>query len=132
MKLPGYCSKCAAPIPKSRRYCDGCRPPSKYGNRIVHDDGIRFDSAAEHRRYCQLKVLQLGNKIHSLEVHPRCDLSVNGKKVGVFTPDFRYVEPGRGVVVEDVKGQRHMTADFTLRANLFEAIYGVKVEVVRP
>lgn len=131
MRLPGYCQKCAAPIPKKRRYCDACRPPSKYGNKPVLDDGLRFDSKAEHKRYCQLKVLQLGGKIHTLEVHPRCDLAVNGKKVGVFTPDFRYVEPGRGVVVEDVKGAG-VTADFRLRANLFEAIYGVKVEVVRP
>lgn len=131
MKLPGYCQKCAVKIPKSRKFCDGCRPVSKYRNKPVVHEGQRFDSRAEFRRWSQLKLLELAGKISNLEVHPRRPLVVNGKTVGHFRPDFIYLEPGRGVVVEDVKGQRRMTADFTLRAALFEAIYGVPVQVVR-
>ena len=58
-------------------------------------------------------------------------MKVNGKKVGRFTADFRYLEPGRGLVIEDVKGEPTRKGEaYRLRKKLFEAIYGLTVTEV--
>jgi hypothetical protein len=78
--------------------------------------------------------------IAELVVHPVYPLVVNGKKVGRYTADFSYKENGNKVV-EDVKPhKRHKktgamipvtTAVFNLRRKVFEALYDIKLEVVR-
>ena len=94
--------------------------PHKYGARKVKDDGYTFDSQAEHRRYRELKLLERAGAIHDLRVHPTYVLRGAGNvKVCRYIADFTYVEPGRGVVTEDVKGVR--TQVYLLKRKLFEA-----------
>lgn len=38
MKLPGFCSKCATPIPRARKYCDGCKPTWLYAVNTTRPD----------------------------------------------------------------------------------------------
>lgn len=99
----------------------------KYRARKVKEDGITFDSRAEHARYLELRLLERSGHIQGLQVHPRFILqekftAPDGEKVRAIThaPDFQYDEEGV-TVVEDVKGV--VTADFRLRYRLFRARY---------
>ena len=100
---------------------------SKYHNRPVTIDGIRFDSQAEAARYGELKLLHQAGEIHKLRTHPRYTLldafEVKGVKYRaiVYEGDFEYIENGQ-VVCEDVKGKR--TAVFNLKKKLFIKRYG--------
>jgi len=100
--------------------------PSKYRNVRTVVDGITFDSAAEARRYEQLKLLEIGGAILDLELQPRYEIKVNNHKVCVYVADFRYVETATGeVMVEDVKGVR--TALYKLKRKLVKAVHGIDI-----
>ncbi len=55
---------------------------SKFGNRHVKIDGIRFDSMKEGRRYNELKLLERGGEIQNLELQPRFVLQESFKRDG--------------------------------------------------
>ena len=99
------------------------RQRNKFNARKVVQDGHTFDSQGEHRRYCELKLMQYADIITGLEVHPKYELQPRfrrGKRTLAaitFTPDFRYWERGHRVV-EDFKGMKE-TADFSIRKRLF-------------
>ena len=101
---------------------DGGVAVSKYNARRVKDDGYVFDSQAEHRRYCQLKLLESAGEIQCLAVHPRFELlPKEGKLRAVrYEADFSYTENGV-LVVEDVKGVQ--TAVFRLKMNMLRRRY---------
>lgn len=79
-------------------------PPkrSKYGNKKVEVDGVKFDSIKEAHRYGQLKMLEMSGWISNLRMQERFPLVVNGVKVGAYVADFVYDQNGK-TVVEDVK-----------------------------
>jgi len=87
-------------------------------------DGIKFDSMKEGARYRQIKLLEKAGKITDLELQPKYDLIVNGKKVGFYKADFRYIEEGK-LVVEDVKGMK--TAIYNLKKKMIKAIYDIDI-----
>jgi len=99
----------------------------------VEQDGHKFDSQAEFKRYCQLKLLERAGEISNLQVHPKFDLTYNGRPIlirsagfpngrkATFKPDFGYLKVGAGVVYEDVKGVA--TEAYRIRRAIFEAIY---------
>lgn len=99
---------------------------SKYGNKKVLIDGIKFDSMAEGKRYKELKLLQRAGIIKELELQPKFLLQESFKKNGKtyrkveYIADFQYIENGK-VVVEDVKGKE--TEVFKLKHKLFEYKY---------
>lgn len=105
------------------------KPKHKYGAIPTVIDGIRFASKKEARRYGELKTLQAAGRISGLTLQPRYELYVNGKKVGVYTGDFRYVE-GAAIVVEDVKSKATKTTAYRLRKKMVEAQYGITVHEV--
>jgi len=86
--------------------------------------GIVFDSKKEMNRYCELKILVDQKIITELEMQPRYDLIIEGKRVGFWKADFRYVENGK-TVVEDVKGVK--TPIYKLKKKMVEAIYGIEI-----
>ena len=97
---------------------------NKYGAKKTVIDGIKFDSMAEGRRYKQLILLEKAGVIQELELQPRYDLIVNGKKCGFYKADFRYNELGNQVV-EDVKGMK--TPVYNLKKKLVKAIYDIDI-----
>jgi hypothetical protein len=116
--------------------------PHKYGARAVVRDGIRFDSMKEARRYLELALLQRAGTISKLDVHPMYTITVvrlstvtSGgpvttdalETVGVYTPDFRYVDASGDLVVEDVKSGPTKTTAYRLRKKLVEAIHGITI-----
>lgn len=110
--------------------------PNKYRAKKVTVDGIKFDSKREAARYGELLLLEKAGKIRELKVHPTYKLeNANGAikfksgRVAKYTPDFSYFEPGRGVVVEDVKGV--MTQAANLRIAVFEHMRKLKVEIIK-
>lgn len=93
---------------------------NKFSARKVTLDGFEFASAAEAKRYGELKLLQRAGEIKALGVHPAYSLIINGTPVGKFTADFAYFEGGRKIV-EDVKGI--VTEAASLRMRIFMALY---------
>lgn len=83
---------------------------SKYGNKKVLIDGIKFDSIAEGNRYKELKLLQRAGIIKELELQPRFLLQESFKygkqmirEISYFA-DFKYYDVElKRIVVEDVK-----------------------------
>lgn len=106
------------------------RKRNKYGAKRVSRDGYGFDSLAEEKRYCELKLRERAGEIEGLVVHPRFDLAVSGKRIAVYEADFTYWDRlSRTSRVEDVKGK--MTALSRQKIAHYEAQYGFKVEIIR-
>ncbi len=85
---------------------------NKYNARPVTDQGIRFDSQAEHRRWCELRLMEQAGAITDLRVHPRYRIwptttlrDGTTQRAAYYVADFAYRE-GDVQVVEDVKGGR--------------------------
>lgn len=98
---------------------------AKYGAVRVKEDGYSFDSKAEHKRYCELKLMMRAREIFDLQVHPRFPLEVNGERIGIYEADFSFREAtdkmGGKLVCVDTKG--FVTPEFKLKAALFRALY---------
>jgi hypothetical protein len=111
---------------------------NKFNAKKVKDDGYTFDSKAEHRRYCVLKLRQKAGEIACLEVHPRFKIKVNDVLICQYTADTRYLEfrpdpnnPERQVtheVVEDVKSEpTRKKRDYRLTKKLMKAVHGIEI-----
>lgn len=82
---------------------------SKYGNVKAEENGIKFDSKKEARRYMELRQLETMGKITDLKLQHTFTLqeaftTEDGKRVEAikYIADFTYYEDGK-FVVEDVK-----------------------------
>lgn len=99
---------------------------SKYRNRKIVIDNIRFDSNLEAERYRQLKLLQRAKQISNLRLQVPFLLQESFKKNGKthrkieYIADFVYEENGQ-TVVEDTKGMK--TETFKIKQKLFEYKY---------
>lgn len=109
---------------------------NKFNARKVEYDGFTFDSQAEYRRYCELKILEAAGEIAFLVVHPEYELlpkftdneGVKERAV-TYTPDFSYREmrtDGSSIaVVEEVKSEETAKKqDYVIRRKLFKQKYG--------
>ena len=114
--------------------------PSKYKNKRTELDGYKFDSMAEaaHYKYV-LKPRLMAGEITHLEVHPRYDIVIDGKKICRYEADFRFIDRkliGKEgqigcTVVQDVKGFK--TAVYKLKKKLVEALYpGTTIQEISP
>jgi hypothetical protein len=85
-------------------------------------DGYKFASAAEMRRYAELKLLMKAGDIYALELQPRFVLQRafvhDGKKERaiVYIADFKYCDNNGHFIVEDVKGVK--TAVYKLKRKM--------------
>ena len=123
------------------------RKRSKYGNKKVTADGITFDSRREWLRYLELMLAERNGLIVKLEVHPKFDILINGKKICAYVGDFMYLIPLRKIVpegtsvdvvwidgegferiVEDTKGFR--TREFILKKRLMSVVLGIEVKEI--
>jgi hypothetical protein len=102
------------------------RTRSKYGNKKVTVDGIRFDSKKEAKRYGNLKLMQMAGEISDLSLQVRYPLVVNDILIGHYISDFVYHDVNLGhEVVEDVKGMK--TAVYNLKRKLMKAIHNIDI-----
>lgn len=111
---------------------------SKYGNRKVVCDGIKFDSEREAARFGELKVLRAMGRIRDLRLQANFTL-VEGERIKpmVYRADFTYeraTEPDcNGTVywlreVEDAKGMK--TKDYLLKKKLMQDKFGITIREV--
>ena len=98
---------------------------SKYKNKKVAYDGIKFDSQKERNHYIGLKMLEKAGEIKDLELQKVFELQPSFKKNGktyrkiTYKADFCYFNIKEGkYIVEDVKGFK--TEVYKLKKKLFE------------
>lgn len=100
---------------------------NKYGAQRTEVDGIKFDSKREAERYKVLKLARASGLIRDLELQKRYPLEVRGVKICTYVCDFRYIEDGAGLIVEDVKSPATKTRLYKVKRALMKAIYGIEV-----
>lgn len=102
-------------------------PKKKMGNKIVEEDGIRFDSKLEAKYYEQLKLLEIAGEVTKIKLQPRFLLqegfNKNGKRYQPihYIADFEVTYKDGTVEVIDVKGFE--TNVFKIKEKLFEYKY---------
>lgn len=101
---------------------------SKYKNKKVIVNGIKFDSQKESNRYLDLLALQKVGLIQDLHRQVRFELQPSYKKKGktiraiTYIADFVYYDTFKGEkIVEDTKGYR--TEIYKLKKKIFEYKY---------
>jgi hypothetical protein len=111
---------------------------SKYGNRKIVVDGIKFDSKREAKRWAALQTLDRFGTISQLErqvpyvLAPAVRLhdETRLKPAIRYVADFRYFDISAGCfVVEDVKGLE--TDVSRLKRHLMKSVHGIDVKIVR-
>lgn len=117
----------------SRAQAAGKTKTSKYGNRKVEVDGLKFDSNAEYLRWRNLKLMEKAGAISKLERQVRFILApavlLYGRRrpAMIYVADFVYLENGERVV-EDVKG--HRTPLYLAKRHLMRAVHNVEIREV--
>lgn len=106
---------------------------SKYRNKKVVIDGIKFDSKKEGNRYLELRLMEDTDYIKDLELQKKFELipkyEINGRKVRAmnYICDFYYYDILKDkYIVEDVKGMK--TQVYKLKKKMFE--YKYKIEII--
>lgn len=100
---------------------------SKYKNKIIEVDGIRFDSEIESRYYEHLKWLKEVGEILDFSLQPEFVLQESFKKNGKhhqaikYKADFAVKNLDNSLDIVDIKG--FVTADFAIKKKLFEYKY---------
>jgi hypothetical protein len=92
----------------------------KYNAKRVTVDGITFDSIAESKRWCELKLLEKAGEIRNLERQVTVPLVVNGTKICAIRPDYLYFENQKRIW-EDCKGM--ITRDWAIKWKLAAALF---------
>lgn len=103
---------------------------SKYKNRKVIVDGIKFDSQKEAARYSTLKLLQEKGIISDLKLQVKFDLLPGVSKLfrkRIYIADFTYMKNGE-FVAEDVKGIK--TDMYKIKKHLMFYIHKILIKEV--
>lgn len=134
-----------------------CLGTNKFGaKQIITEDGLKFDSKKEHKRYCELKLLERAGKISGLVRQPKFELIPTQKedstecykrgpnkgqpkpgyvieKACTYVGDFAYWQDGK-YIVEDVKGYQDPRsaayAKFVIKRKLMLWVHGIQVKEV--
>lgn len=108
---------------------------SKYFNKKVVVDGVKFDSKKEAEYYLYLKSLEKNHKIYDLKLQPHFILQdkfkLNGKTIRKieYIADFSYYSSQDDKLhVVDVKGLK--TDVYKLKKKIFEYQYKIEIEEV--
>mgnify|MGYP001599522917 FL=1 len=104
--------------------------PSKYHAVPTVVDGIRFASKREAAAYSELKLLEKVGAVANVELQPRYEIEVNGRKICDYVADFRYLDGGKfgKLTVADAKG--FQTPVFRLKRKLMSAVFGIEVRLI--
>lgn len=134
------------PAQKYREALSLAKPKrNKYRAVAVKEDGMRFDSKAEHRRYCDLRNLEKAGEIESLIIHPifyfRQLLYPLSKRNPFYEADFQYRItyrgaantymgfPGGKTIIEDVKASATTLPLFKLKCALMRHFHSIEVHI---
>lgn len=104
---------------------------SKYNNKKVEVDGIKFDSKREYARWNQLKIMERAGAISDLkrqvpfELAPSVQLGGRKKPALRYVADFTYTQGGK-MVVEDAKGM--LTDVYRIKKHLMLSVHGIEIK----
>ena len=143
-------------VPMKREGSVSCLA-NKFGAKTtITEDGMKFDSKKEYKRYCELMLLERAGKISGLERQPKFELIPtqyeestevykSGAKKGqpkpgyvierscTYVGDFAYWQDGK-YIVEDVKGYQDPRsaayAKFVIKRKLMLWVHGIQVKEV--
>lgn len=101
------------------------KPGTKYRNKPVEVDGIRFDSKREAQRWHELQLEERAGHISNLRRQAKFPLVWNRVLICSYVADFVYLRDG-AEVVEDSKGMR--TREYTLKKKMMLAAYGIEIK----
>jgi len=107
---------------------------SKYLNRKVQTGGRTFDSAAEARRFAELRILERAGAVEGVECQPSFRIEINGALICTYIADFTYLDKETGeTIVEDVKSAyTRKLPVYRLKRRLMKAVHGIDItEVVK-
>lgn len=108
---------------------------SKYGNKRVEYDGIKFDSTKERDRYVRLKLMEKHGYLKNLRRQVEYELNAGGTHSLKYVADFVYEQAGI-TYVEDVKpldkksGEFRLTQTFKRKMKLMKDILGIEIKLV--
>lgn len=107
------------------------KKPSKYRNKPVIVDNIRFASKREAAYYGELKMREKAGEVHDVQLQRRYVLAAqNGMLISVYVADFVYHDAVQNKTrVIDVKG--FMTREFVMKRRMMLAFHGIDVEIVK-
>lgn len=115
--------------PKQRRH-------QKYANRVQETPDGRFDSDAEYRHWCHLKLLVRAKEIRKLRRQVVFELApavvIQGRKRPPlrYIADMVYEEVSTGkTVIADVKGA--VTDAFRIKRHLMMSVHGIEIREIR-
>jgi hypothetical protein len=104
---------------------------SKYHNKVVHINGMKFDSRKEARRYAELLWLEKAGEIRDLQRQVKFELipKQGSERACYYKADFVYYEldkEGRWqFIVEDSKGAR--TDVYKIKRKLMMWRHNIKI-----
>lgn len=107
------------------------RTKNKYRAKASIEDGHRFLSQLELRRYKDLKLLTKAkghDRIYDLQIHPQYPIFLNSRHICMVELDFQYRDTRGTLHVEDTKGVD--TSLSKLKRKLVEAVHSITVELV--
>ena len=97
--------------------------PLKYKNKSCYCRQNHWHASIKEAHYCdQLELLVKAGEILSYMPQRSYDLKVNGQKICKHIPDFT-IETKTGWQVHEVKSPITMTAVWSIKRKLFEALY---------
>lgn len=113
--------------PKQRRH-------QKYKNKVTETPDGRFDSEAEYRHWCHLKIRQRLGEITHLERQVTFELAPAVTIQGRKRPPLRYVadmiyRENGDLVVADVKGA--ITPEYRIKRHLMASVHGIEIQEIR-
>jgi phage regulator Rha-like protein len=130
--------KCPICFDTGCKDCGSSKKQSKYKNKKVIVDSIKFDSLAESEYYSLLKHLKATGKILDFQLQPKFVLQEGFVKDGVkiqpitYKADFAILHTDDSEEIIDVKGQPKLTKEFELKRKMFWFKYpGVKLTLVK-
>lgn len=104
--------------------------PSKYRNRKIEINGVKFDSEKEYLRWLQLVAMQARGEISDLQRQFAFEFKMNAIVICRYVADFTYTREG-SLIVEDVKSE--FTAklpEYRIKKKLMKAFHGIEIQEV--
>ena len=100
---------------------------SKYSNKSVEYQGIKFDSTKEKDRYINLIFYASKNIISDLRLQVRYKLEIEGHRVETYVADFVYFDTAtQKEIVEDCKGFK--TPAYRRKKKWMKKIFGIEIK----